>query len=353
LACRNFRFTDGVNAAIGFAMHTLKYCKGLFVVGTCLALLSARAEDKAQPTIFVAPLDGDVSQIMAWQPALGEGLAEMLITELSRLGKFQILESTSLKDLANEIKLGEAGYVSDAEKVDKGGWAGADFMFKGKVTRFGSKQQGVNLGGFVPGSLGKLGVKVTTSDVRIDWRLVDVYNRKVIKTGDAVASEKGTGFDVGVGVNGHGGNIGFANHEFMNSALGKATAKAVTNIAAQLVSVQLPESGRLKSKAQAQAKEQAFVQAAVDSAKATPGKVLAVVNKTTIIVSLGSKQGFKNGDKLKVYALEETKNDKGEVVFTEEKFAGEATLDNVQEEKSKATYSGTAEPQTGWTVKAN
>jgi len=334
-------------------MKRFSYLGGLLSFVLSIGLLSALAEDKSQPTLFVAPLDGDVSQVMGWQPALGEGLAEMLITELSRIGKFQVLESTALKDLASEIKLGESGYVSEAERVEKGGWAGADFMFRGKVTRFGSKQETVGLGGFVPLSRGKLGVKVNTADVRIDWRLVDVYNRKVIKTGSATASHQGTSFDIGVAVQGHGGNIGFKNQEFMNSALGKATAKAVTNIAEEVVAVNLPESGRMRSKAEAGAKQQAAVQAAADAAKQTPGKVLAVVNKSTVVVSLGSRQGFKSGDKLKIYALEETKNDKGEVVFTEEKLAGEVTLDSVQDEKSKATYSGTAEVKAGWTVKAN
>ena len=46
-----------------------------------------------------------------------------------------------------------------------------------------------------------------------------------MKTGQATAAEKGTGFDVGVAVDGHGGNVGFSNQEFMNSALGKATAR--------------------------------------------------------------------------------------------------------------------------------
>src|SRR5512136_2360662 len=70
-----------------------------------------------KPTMYVAPLDGDVSAIMAWQPAMGEGLAEMLITELNRIGKYEILESTSLKDLAKEIELGQQGWVNDKEKV--------------------------------------------------------------------------------------------------------------------------------------------------------------------------------------------------------------------------------------------
>ena len=80
---------------------------------------------KEAPTLFVAPLDGDISQIIGWQPALGEGLAEMLITEMSRGGAFQVLESTALRDLGDEIKLGEEGYVGKDEKVEKGGWAGA------------------------------------------------------------------------------------------------------------------------------------------------------------------------------------------------------------------------------------
>ena len=324
---------------------------GVVLTAGALAQTPAPAPQGNPPTLFVAPLDGDTSAIMGWQPALGEGLAEMLITELQRSGKFQILESTALKDLANEIELGKSGYVNEKERVDQGGWAGADFMFRGKVTRFGSNQKAVGLGGFVPLSGGNLGLKMTTSDVRIDWRLVDVYTRKVIKTGSATESQKGAGFDVGVAVQGHGGKIGFDNKEFMNSALGKATAKAVTNITHEVAGLSLPESGRARSKGQAQAQQQAASQAVQEAARETPGKVLAVVNKNTLIVSLGSKHGLKSGDKLKLYEISETKDDKGQVVFTEEKPAGEITVDAVQEERSKASYAGSAEVKSGWTVK--
>ena len=304
------------------------------------------------PTLFVAPLEGDASQVMGWQPALGEGLAEMLTTELGKIGTFQVIESTALKDLASEIELGESGYVNEEERVEKGGWSGADFMFRGKVTRFGSNKKGLGLGGFVPGSLGNLGVKLTTSDVRVDWRVVDVYNRKVIKTGQATASQKGAGFDVGAAVDGHGGTIGFSNEEFMNSALGKATVKAVNTIAQDMAKVSLPQSGRGRSKLAAAQKQQINTQAAAVAAALTPGKVLAVVNKNTLIVSLGTQQGFKAGDKLKLFENIEIKDDKGAVVFNEEKLAGEITLDNVQADRSKASYVGSAEVKNGWTVRS-
>jgi curli biogenesis system outer membrane secretion channel CsgG len=323
----------------------------LGLVAAAPAAENAESE-KSLPTLFVAPLDGDVTQILAWQPALGEGLAEMLITEISRLNKFQVLESTALKELVDEIRLGEAGFVNEQERVEKGGFAGADFMLRGKVTRFGSNEKNIGLGGFAPGGLGNLGLRTTTADVRIDWRLVDVYSRKVLKTGAVNASHKGGGFDIGVAVKGAGGNIGFGNQDFMNSALGKATAKAVTNLVQDVAVVSLPESGRSRSKAQAAQKQQPATQAAADALKQTPGKVLAVVNKTTLIVSLGSKQGFMAGDKLKLYELQELKDDKGAVVFAEEKLAGEITLDSVQEDRSKASYAGSLDVKAGWTVKA-
>ncbi len=153
-------------------------------------------------------------------------------------------------------------------------------------------------------------------------------------------------------MSGRGGNIGFSNQEFLNSALGKATVKAVNDIVQQLSSYDVPESGRTHRMADAANKIAAEAQAAIQALKQTAGKVLAVVNKSTVIVSLGSKHGYKNGDKLKVYEVVETKDDKGTVVFTEEKFAGDLVLDSVQDERSKGTYAGTAEVKSGWTVKA-
>ena len=317
-----------------------------------LAVMVAQAEPAAKPTIFVAPLDGDMAQIQGWQPALGEGLAEMLITELGKIGKFDVLESTALNNLKDEIKLGDEGYVADGEKVEKGGWAGADFMFRGKVTRFGSQTQGLDLGGFAPGGLGGLGVKKSSSDVRIDWRIVDCYTRKVIKTGQSVGTQTGMGFNIGVGVNGHGGGIGFNNHEFMNSALGKATVKALTNIVNEVTMTELPESGRHKAHAGKAATATAKEQAALQALRKTPGKVLAVPAKGVIIVSLGSKNGFQSGDKLLLYETVDTKDDKGEVVFTDEKLVGEVTLESVQDERSKANYAGDVTAKPGWVVKA-
>lgn len=325
------------------------------LLAAAVVFASAQADDNSQPTLFVAPLEADLTQIQGWQPAVGEGLAEMLITEVTKLNKFQVLESTALQNLKDEIKLGDEGFVSGGEAVQKGGWAGADFMFRGKVTRFGAKSQGVNLGGFVPGSLGNLGLKRNKTDVRIDWRVVDVATRKVLKAGEAVADETGLGFNIGVGVDGKGGTVGFNNSEFMSSALGKATVKAIALVMADLRGMSVPTSGRRQARQKTEETQQqaasAAASAAATAALSVSGKVLAVPGKSVVIVSLGSRNGYKAGDKLKLYETIDTKGDKGEVVFTEEKLVGEITLDSVQDERSKATYSGDLTVKIGWTVK--
>ena len=324
----------------------------------CTSILATGLTDRAQaadsglPTLIVAPFSGDMTHIAYWQPAMGEGLCEMLITEMGKLDKFQVLETTQLAALKDEIKMGEDGWVEQSEKVDKGGFAAADFMFTAKVTRFGNKETKVGLGGFVPSALGNLGVKQTVADVRIDWRLVDAANRKIIKTGSSTAAQKGLGFNAAVNVTGHGGGIGFDNKEFMESALGKATVTALAQITADVRPITLPESGRHKQKAGLANQQAAAGNAATQALRATPGKVLAVVSKDAIIVSLGSTQGFKNGDTLNLFETVDTKDASGAVVFSEEKLVGEVVLQSVQADRSKASYSGNADPKAGWVVKA-
>jgi curli biogenesis system outer membrane secretion channel CsgG len=318
----------------------MKKILSTIVFGVLVATGRVFADDL--PSCFVAPFSGDTTAIQYWQPAMGEGLGEMLTTELGKINKFQMLEVNQIADLKNEINMGEDGWV------DKGGFAAADFMFTAKVTRFGNKESHVGLGGFVPGNLGNLGLHKTTADVRIDWRLVDVATRKIVKTGSSSASQTGGGFDVGANIGGSGGNIGFGNSEFMDSALGKATEKTLQQIIADVQGTTLPESGRVKQKAGLAAK----TSAANDALKHTPGKVLAVASKDTIIVSLGSKLGFKEGDKLELYQTNDVKDDKGNVVFTDEKLVGELTILSVQDDRSRASYSGDLTVQQGWTVKA-
>src|SRR5256885_11294606 len=84
---------------------------------------------------------------------MGDGLAQMMITELNKLDNVKVLESVALDDLRTERNLGENGEVAASEAVKKGQWKGADYTFKSVVTRFGSKES--NYGGRGPPVAGR------------------------------------------------------------------------------------------------------------------------------------------------------------------------------------------------------
>src|ERR1035437_6734867 len=215
------------------------------VLALALAPLHSQAADKKVPTISVAKTEA--SSVASWQPAMGEGLAQMIITEMANLPNFKVLESVALDDLRAERALGESGEVAQNESVKKGQWKGADYTFKSTVTRFGSKEQNFGGGGIpVPTPFGigggHFGVRKTENEVQIDWRIIDNASREIVQgaTGRAVGVEKGTGFNFGTW-----GGGGFSNNrEFMDSALGKATMKALAEIMAKVKTLDLNPGAR-------------------------------------------------------------------------------------------------------------
>ena len=299
--------------------------------------------EKQPPTIVVAKTEAP--RIGYWQPAMGDGLAQMIITELNKLDNVKVLESVALDDLRTERNLGEAGEVAAGEAVKKGQWKGADYTFKSVVTRFGSKEQNYGGGGapvpvrgILGGLAGNFSVKKTENEVQIDWRIVDNATREVVKgaSGSAVGVEKGGGFNFG-----SWGGHGFAgDREFMDSALGKATVKAIAQIIESVKVIPLAPGGRSTSAANEEQKAQASLRKIRGTVELVDGK--------DVWVSLGTKNGFAKGDKVKLYQPIEKKNQQGKVVLTTYKQVAEIELLKVQKDKSMGMNTGNVTIGEGW-----
>ena len=305
------------------------------LLAIALGSVQSQGADTRVPTISVAKTEA--SSVAGWQPAMGEGLAQMIITEMANLPNFKVLESVALEDLRAERALGESGEVAQSESVKKGQWKGADYTFKSTVTRFGSKDSSFGGGGIpVPTPFGIGGghfaVKKSENEVQIDWRIIDNTSREIVSgaTGRAVGVEKGTGFNFGAL-----GGSGFSNsREFMDSALGKATMKALAQIVDRVKTLNVgPGARTLNNQAEA-----AQNSAAIRNVKG----VVKMVDGPEIWVSLGAGNGFGKGDKIKIYQPVEKKNKKGEVVATTYEPVAEIILTKVQKDKSMGTYTGSA-----------
>ena len=305
------------------------------LLAIALGSVQSQGADTRVPTISVAKTEA--SSVAGWQPAMGEGLAQMIITEMANLPNFKVLESVALEDLRAERALGESGEVAQSKSVKKGQWKGADYTFKSTVTRFGSKDSNFGGGGIpVPTPFGIGGghfaVKKSENEVQIDWRIIDNTSREIVSgaTGRAVGVEKGTGFNFGAL-----GGSGFSNsREFMDSALGKATMKALAQIVDRVKTLNVGPGARTLNN-QAEAAQNA---AAIRNVKG----VVKMVDGPEIWVSLGAGNGFGKGDKIKIYQPVEKKNKKGEVVATTYEPVAEIILTKVQKDKSMGTYTGSA-----------
>jgi curli biogenesis system outer membrane secretion channel CsgG len=312
----------------------------VFAIGL-LFQAAALCSDGGKPTISVAPTE---SQLPVWQPALGEGLAQMMLTELAKLPNVQVLESLALDDLREERSLGESGEVAKFEKIRKGSWKGSDYTFKTTITRFGAdeSQSGGGLSipvgkirglDRVPLSFGDANIHFGSQrhEVQIDWRIVDNTTRAVVKSG------RGTGTETGKRVSFSGfGGAGFKeNREFFGSALGKATMKAIAGIVTELEEWNPPaRSGRDEIAEKKAAESYAAEMSKRDSLRRARGEVL-VVDGDDVWIGLGSNRGFAKGDRMMVYRKIEKRNKAGVIIVTDFEQVCEIELDKVLVDKSR------------------
>ena len=135
-----------------------------------LAASGARAADDRLPTLVVAPVTVAVANqgSRTRSAAIAEGLTEMLVVELARLGKFDLLESTALGALRDELELGQEDGLVPGDQAGQGGWSGADFVLRAKLVRLDTSEKALT--GVGPIALPfEAGVRKSLAQVQIDW----------------------------------------------------------------------------------------------------------------------------------------------------------------------------------------
>ena len=140
--------------------------------------------------------DEAVGQHSGWHNP-GHGMADMLVTVLTKSGKFTMIERQKLDQIMKEQNLGMSGAINAQTAAKVGQLLGVQYIVTGSITEFGIKESklGVgNLGSILPFG-GGVDTKTNTARVACDVRLIDV------STGEIIKSEKGEGEESSTGVN--------------------------------------------------------------------------------------------------------------------------------------------------------
>ena len=155
----------------------------------------------------------------SWQ--IGEGLTEMLTSELFKTGRFIMVERSALTDIVKEQELGQTGLVQKETAAKVGELLGAQLLVAGAVTEFEASAGGGGIGLGVGGA--NLGMRTNVAHVGVDIRLVDSSTGQILKSYNADAKAQDSGFGIGGNLRG----IKLGSDAFVKTPIGQATREAI------------------------------------------------------------------------------------------------------------------------------
>ena len=176
---------------------------------------------------------------------IGEGLSEMLITELMRTERFQLIERELIGNIVQEQELAMTGLTNSEVGPQAGQLSGAQFMIRGAVTEFNDQAGG---GGVkLSYSKAEAGTKSSKAYVGIDVRLVDNATGQIYASYNAHAEAVSRGLSLAAAISEFGEDFKFGASHFNNTPIGKATREALGDIVDFIIaeSANIPWQGML------------------------------------------------------------------------------------------------------------
>jgi curli biogenesis system outer membrane secretion channel CsgG len=156
---------------------------------------------------------------------VGEGMADMLTTELVKSGNYRVIERAELQSVMQELKLGLTGMVTSNTAAQVGKQLGVELAVFGSVTEFGQKEESKGIGF----GKRKFGANQIKARVAIDLRIVNVETGEILAADNVAKEESQTGISVAIP------DFNFQNQaEFDKTLVGKATRACTQEIVGKI-----------------------------------------------------------------------------------------------------------------------
>lgn len=197
---------------------------------------------------------------------VGQGMADMLVTELVKSGKYKVIERKELEKIISEQQLGQSAMVTTESAAKVGQLLGVEIAIIGSVTEFGHKKS--DTGGRIKGF--GLGVSNIAASVGIDVRLINTNTGEILSAENVREEETKKGLSLSTP------DVDFkSQNDFDESVVGKATRKAIQKIIILLddKSTSIPWEGKI-----------------------------VLVKGNTVIINAGAEAGIQVGDIFYVYS---------------------------------------------------
>ena len=115
----------------------LQFLLLITVVHFSAPLLAQKEGKKKRVAVFIFDDKTDNGRSWWGQRTVGEGMSDMVITELVKTGQYTVLERQELDELLREQDLGASGIVTPESAAEIGKVLGVELAVMGAVTEFG------------------------------------------------------------------------------------------------------------------------------------------------------------------------------------------------------------------------
>lgn len=249
------------------------------------------------------------NKVPSAQADIGWGMADMLISELRKTGRYTILERGSLADVLGEQDFTQSGRVQRGQQVAIGRVKGAQLLIKGAITEFSYNVRNRNIGIGYKGF--GLGITEARARVAADIRLIDAMTGEVINSIDQAADIKASGANIAGTISG----FSFATGGSDNHPMGQAVRQLIEQIVGRITSAL--DTGTIE----------------VLTAEHFEGRIVKVDNPSRIVINRGSSDGVRVGDQFSVSRVTEELVDPetGEMLGQEKLKLGRIEVISVEE----------------------
>ena len=229
---------------------------------------------------------------------VGRGAADILTTELTKMGKFDMFEREQLQSVIKEQDLGASGRIDPSSAAKIGKIIGVSYIVTGAVTEYGQSRGGGGGGGV---NVGKVGYHSS-----VDVRIVDATTGWIVFADSGSYSKS----SVKVKVFGFGGGESFNEKHATEAMRG-----AVKEVAAKIAKINLKSTKG-------------------GGGAAPAGKALiADVDGNTVMLNKGKNAGFEKGQTVAIFRKGKTIKDPatGKVLKVKYKKVGDIKLTAVED----------------------
>ncbi len=251
------------------------------VSADAVATAETRAAAEAPKNLLrVAVLDFE-NKVPGSLNDVGSGMAEMLIRELKKTGRYTVLERAALAEVLGEQDFTNSGRAQRGQQIATGRVKGAQLLIKGAVTEFSynvsNRNAGIGFGGF--------GIGVTQAKARIaaDIRLIDPMTGEIVKTHDQAAEIKSSGANVAGTLQG----FSFSGGGSENHPMGQAVRQLIGEMTAFITKTL--DTGTIE----------------ILVTQKFEGRVVKAESADRIVINRGISDGVKVGDRFRISRVTE------------------------------------------------